>query len=118
MGLKHAGAFLALMALCAPAPAFDGVQTVFYVSIPLDRSASAPSFGLRLQDGREHRAIEFDTRMLRFLPAGGLEAKWLIAGAVALGAAAALQGDKRAEQRAELQSGPGASPQPCPQVCN
>lgn len=102
------------MALCAPAPAFDGAQTVFYVSIPLDRPASEVSFGLRLQGSREYQAIDLDTRMLRFLPLGGIEAKWILAGAVALGAAAALGSDKRAQAQAAAGAEP---PRPCPQTC-
>jgi hypothetical protein len=121
MALKQAGAFFALMALCTPAAAFDAAQTIFYVSIPLDRQSAPVSFGLRLQDGGEHRAIDIDSGMLRFVSAGGIEAHWILAGALALGAAAAVKGDRRAEQQAASapqQSAPSRPPQPCPQTCN
>jgi len=113
VGLKKTALFAALMALCAPAPAFDGAQTVFYVSIPLEGPSSRVSFGLRLQGNREYEAIDIDTRTLRFLPLGGIEAKWILAGAVALGAAAAIRSDKRAQTEATA----GAEPRPCPQTC-
>jgi hypothetical protein len=116
MGIKHAAALLASMALCSPAWAFDGAQTVFYVSIALDRQPSPVSFGLRLQ-GRDYRTLDIDTRMLRLVPLGGIEAKWLLAGALAVGAAAAVRGDKRAQQHAEQQAA-AAAPPPCPQPCN
>ena len=112
MGLKKTALFAALMAVCAPAPAFDGAQTVFYLSIPLDGPSSRVSFGLRLQGNREYQAIDIDTRML-FLPLGGIEAKWILAGAVALGAAAAIRSDKRAQAQATA----GAEPRACPQTC-
>lgn len=105
------------MAVCAPAPAFDGAQTVFYVSIPLDRPSSEVSFGLRLQGNREHQAVNIDSRVLRFVSLGGIEAKWILAGALAVGAAAAAKSDKRAEQRAQA-AAPAAQPQPCAQPCN
>jgi hypothetical protein len=121
MGLKHAGAFLALMALCAPAAAFDSARTIFYVSIPLAPQAAPMSFGMRLQGSREHQAVDIDARMLRLVSVGGIEAQWLLAGALAVAAAAAIGGDKRAEQQAaatpQPRTSPAPAPQPCPQVC-
>jgi hypothetical protein len=117
MGFKHAGALLALAALCTPAAAFDGAQTIFYVRIPLATHAAPLSFGMRLQGGREQEAIEIDERMLRLLPAGGAGAGWLLAGAVVVGAAVAISGDKRAQHRAEQQAGAAAPPAPCPENC-
>ena len=105
------------MTMRPPAWAFDGAQTMFYVSIPLDRPASAMSFGMRLQGSRDYQAVDIDSRMLRFVSLGGLEAKWLLAGALAVGAVAAAKGDKRAEERAAAAQ-PAARPQPCPQTCN
>ena len=113
MGLKKTALLAALMALCAPAAAFDGTQAVFYVSIPLQRQPSDLTFGLRLQGGREHQAIDIDARMLHFLAAGGVEAKWILAGAVALGAAAAISSDRKAAQRAAT----AEQAPPCPQAC-
>jgi hypothetical protein len=115
MSIKQAAALLAFMALGTPAAAFDSVQTIFYVGIPLERQAAPLSFGLRLQN-RDYQAVDIDTRMLHFFALGGIEAKWVLAGAVAVGAAAAARGDKRAEQRAAAHQ--PASPPPCPQLCN
>jgi hypothetical protein len=104
----------------SPARAFDGAQTIFYISIPLDRPASAMSFGMRLQGSRAHEAVDIDARMLRFVSVGGIEAQWLLAGALAVAAAAAIGGHKRAEQQAAAAPQPRApqAPQPCPQTCN
>jgi hypothetical protein len=122
VGLKKtfllAASMAALMAMLTPAWAFDGAQTIFYVSIPLDRPASAMSFGMRLQGSRDYQAVDIDSRMLRFVSLGGIEAKWLLAGALAVGAAAAAKGDKRAEERAAAAAPPAPKPQPCPQPCN
>ncbi len=112
MGIKHAGAFAALMAACAPASAFDGAQAIFYVSIPLDRQFSGVSLGLRLQGGREHQTLDLDRRMLRFLGGEGIEPGWMIAGAVVVGLLAARNADKQAAAQAAA-----APPPPCHHVC-
>jgi hypothetical protein len=139
MGLKHAAAIAALMAACAPALAFDladtGPTTVFYISIPLDANGLARkerefAYGIQLQGKREYQAVNIDSKMLNFLPLGGLEAKWIIAGVVAAGAAAAL-GSKDSSTTASLQAQQTQHQQqiqaqqaaqqpaePCPQVCN
>ena len=120
MGLKQAAAFAILISMGAPATAFDGAQTIFYVSIALDSRPSKMAFGLRLQGNREYQAIDIDSRMLRFVSLGGIEAKWLVAGAVAIGAAAAIGGDRRAEEQAAAsrqQAAASRQAQPCPQAC-
>ena len=148
MAPRQLAAIAALAAACTPALAFDardtGPSTMFYVSIPLESSLSRkerePVFGLQLQ-GREHQAINFDTRMLKFLGDGGIEAKWIVAGLVAVGAAAALGGgggggkggDAPAQtQQTQRSSQPASQPQtpqqppqqpqpprqPCPTRCS
>jgi hypothetical protein len=112
MGIKHAAAFAALMAACAPACAFDGAQTIFYVSIPLDRQFSGVSLGLRLQGGREHQVIDLDRRMLRLLDGNGIEPGWMIVGAVVVGLVAARNADKQAAAQAAA-----PAPPPCHHVC-
>src|SRR3982074_717436 len=70
-----------------------GVPSVLYfVSIPLDgvtRKDKEPIVGFALQGSRAYQAVRFDTRMMNFFGTG-LEAKWLLAGAVAAGGAVAV----------------------------
>jgi hypothetical protein len=98
MALTKWAAFAALMAVASPSLAFDlkdsGASTMFYISIPLDSSVARKdrewAYGLQLQGKREYQAVNIDSKMLSFLPMGGLEAKWIIAGVVAAGAAVAV----------------------------
>ena len=85
----------------------QSVPTVmYYVSIPLDASARKqrePVLGMMLQGKREYQGFNIDTRMLNLID-GGISAKFLIAGAVALGGMAAVAGGgKGAEQREQAQ---------------
>lgn len=98
MALTKWAALAALMAVASPSLAFDlkdsGASTMFYISIPLDSSVARKdrewAYGLQLQGKREYQAVNIDSKMLSFLPMGGLEAKWIIAGVVAAGAAVAV----------------------------
>ena len=68
-------------------------MTMFYVSIPLGGVTAkerAPAYGLALQGKRQYETIAVDTRTLHAFEGvlGGIEAKWLIAGAVVVGAGA------------------------------
>lgn len=98
MALTKWAAIAALMAVASPGLAFDlkdnGASTMFYISIPLDSSVARKdrewAYGLQLQGKREYQAVNIDSKMLSFLPMGGLEAKWIIAGVVAAGAAVAV----------------------------
>ena len=98
MALKKLAAIAAMMAVATPGFAFDsaytGTSTMFYISIPLENTASKKeqqwSAGLQLQGKREYQAVNIDSKMFNFLPLGGLEAKWIIAGVVAAGAAVAV----------------------------
>jgi hypothetical protein len=97
MALKKLAAIAALVAVATPSLAFDvkdtGPSTLFYVSIPLDSLARKDrelAYGLQLQGKREYQAVNIDSKMLNFLPMGGLEAKWIIAGVVAAGTAVAI----------------------------
>lgn len=130
MALKKLAAVAALVAVATPSLAFDvkdtGPSTMFYVSIPLDYSLARKdrelAYGLQLQGKREYQAVNIDSKMLNFLPAGGLEAKWIIAGVVAAGAAVALGSKDKAttsnlqtqqtqhQQAVEAQN---AAPSPC-----
>jgi hypothetical protein len=98
MTLKKLAAIAALVAVATPSLAFDvkdtGASTMFYISIPLDNSVARKdrewAYGLQLQGKRDYQAVNIDSKMLSFLPLGGLEAKWIIAGVVATGAAVAV----------------------------
>ena len=130
MALKKLAAVAAMVAAATPSLAFDtkdaGTSTMFYVSIPLDYSLTRKeqhwAAGLQLQGKREYQVVNLDSRMFNFLPMGGLEAKWIIAGVVAAGATAAVGGkDKsttaklQAQQASHQQAiGSGGTGAPCP----
>ena len=124
MALKKLAAIAALVAVATPSLAFDtrdqGSSTMFYISIPLDYSLTRKqqewSAGLQLQGKRDYQAVNLDSKMLNFLPMGGLEAKWIVAGVVAVGAAAAVASkDKGTTSQLQQQNAVSAQqPQNCP----
>lgn len=82
---------------------------MFYYSIPLEAGASkqdrAPGFGFSVQ-GRTHRYV-IDSRLMSRFDMGtlaGLEVKWLLAGAVAAGAAVAAGSSDGTRQQEQQQS--------------
>ena len=128
MALKKLAAAAAMLAVATSSFAFDtkdaGTSTMFYVSIPLDSNLTRKeqhwAAGLQLQGKREYQVVNLDSRMFNFLPMGGLEAKWIIAGVVAAGATAAVGGkdksttSKLQSQQAAHQQASGGSGVPCP----
>jgi len=101
MGVKPAAvaALLATAFASAPSNADDiqpqtaTPQTMFYVSIPLGGLSAkerAPAYGFALQGKRQYETLYVDTRTLSAFEGmlAGIEAKWLIAGAVVVGAGA------------------------------
>jgi hypothetical protein len=97
-----------------------GVPSVLYfVSIPIDgitRKDNEPVMGFALQGSRPFQAVRFDSRMMNFLGTG-LEAKWLLAGAVAAGGAVAVsRKDKSVTQQQRQQAQQQAQQPPCPKV--
>ncbi|TAK85843.1 MAG: hypothetical protein EPO20_08545 [Betaproteobacteria bacterium] len=135
MARMQIAAWLAALALSTPALAFDPADadssTVFYVSIPLDgglaRKDRVPVFGLRLQGKREYETLRIDTKLLNLLPgAAAIEAKWIVAGVLAAGAAVALGSrDKgtaqalnaqQAQTQQQQQQQQQQRQQPCPQT--
>jgi hypothetical protein len=65
-------------------------MTMFYVNIPLGGGTArqtAPSYGLAIQGRKQSETVLIDTRMFTFAEGllAGVEAKWLIAGALAVG---------------------------------
>lgn len=128
MGVRQVAALAAALAMCTPALASDlgdigpSPSTMFYVSIPLDAQSpkeQMPVFGLALQGRRQYETLRLDTRMLGVMPLGGIEAKWLIVGGVAVAAAVAVgKKDKDREQYyQEQQQQQQQQPEPCPQLC-
>lgn len=101
MGLKHYIAAFLLCLAATPAgaaepwdPRHNVTSLMYFVKIPLDARAPKerePVFGLVMRGSREREFVVLDTRMLNFID-GGISAKFLIAGAVALGAAVAVGG--------------------------
>ena len=69
-------------------------MTKFFISIPLDattRKDSAPNFGLQFQGSRPYQAVKIDYQTFKLLPGAmaAVEVKYVVAGAVAIGAVAA-----------------------------
>lgn len=97
MGTQHlAAAAAAVAATLFAAPAFTqelrAPMTSFYVSIPLDGSTRKEqqwNFGLQFQGLRPYQAVKVDYQTFKFIEGviAGMEAKYIIAGAVAVGAA-------------------------------
>ena len=110
MVFRKLAAAAALLAAATPAAAFDpGEQalTMFYISIPLDFQASRKSerqwsAGLQIQGKRDYQAFRIDSTMLNAFSLNDIDAKWMIAGLVTVGAAAAL-GSKDRKATNELQ---------------
>ena len=71
---------------------FRAPTTSFFVAIPLDGTTKKEqelNFGLQFQGLRPYQAVRVDYQTFKFLPAAiaAMEAKYIIAGAVAVGAA-------------------------------
>jgi hypothetical protein len=111
MALKKLAVAAAILAIATPSLAFDateaGASTMFYISIPLDFRLSRKeqqqwTAGLQLQGKRDYQAIRIDTRMLNYFSLNDVDAKWIIAGMVAAGAAVAI-GSKDKSTTSNLQ---------------
>lgn len=138
MGRKQLAAFAALACVATPSVAFDNPTQqsqgmMVYIALPLDGrnvKEQAPAYGLSFQGKREFETVRLDSRMFNFFGTG-LEAKWILAGVVATGAAVAVaskdkktsqayqqqqqvQAQQQAEQQAGGGSGGGTTPTPCP----
>ena len=100
MALKKLAAAAVMLAIATPSLAFDdareaGASTMFYISIPLDFQLSRKeraqwSAGMLLQGKRDYQAVRIDTRMLNYFSFNDIDAKYMIAGLVAVGAAVAI----------------------------
>jgi hypothetical protein len=100
MALKKLAAAAVMLAIATPTLAFDGAgeagaSTMFYISIPLDfqlprKERQQWTAGLQLQGKRDYQAVRIDSRMLNYFSFNDIDAKWMIAGLVATGAAVAI----------------------------
>ena len=129
MVIRKLAAAAALLAAAAPAAAFDpGEQplTMFYISIPLDFRPSRKaeqqwSAGLQIQGKRDYQAVRIDSTMLNAFSLNDIDAKWMVAGLVTVGATAALATKNKKttnelqQQQTQQQTTGGGSPAaPCP----
>ena len=92
----------ALICATAPCAAFDSISdslgqtsqgVTFYISVPLDAPRARDrtfGAGLLIQGKRQEQTYHFDSRLFNHFLGSGLEAKWIIAGVVAAGAAVAV----------------------------
>ena len=126
MGIKHvAVSAAAAAATLIAAPAFSqelrAPMTTFFVAIPLDASShkeQTPNFGLQFQGMKPYQSVKVDYQTFKFLPAAiaAMEVKYVVAGAVAVGAAVAVaKKDKQTSQSfAQQQADQKAA---CPSSC-
>jgi hypothetical protein len=126
MGIKHVAVMAAAAAATLiAAPAFSqelrAPMTTFFVAIPLDASThkeQAMNFGLQFQGMKPYQNVKVDYQTFRFLPAAiaAMEIKYIVAGAVAVGAAVAVaKKDKQTSQSfAQQQADQKAA---CPTDC-
>ena len=126
MLIKHlAVSAAAAAATLFAAPAFSQElvtpMTKFFVSIPLDATTKkdfAPNFGLQFQGMKPYQNVKVDYQTFKFLPAAiaAMEVKYIVAGAVAVGAAVAVaKKDKSTSQSfAQQQADQKAA---CPTEC-
>jgi len=126
MGIKHiAVSAAAAAATLIAAPAFSqelrAPMTTFFVAIPLDASThkeQTPNFGLQFQGMKPYQSVKVDYQTFKFLPAAiaAMEVKYVVAGAVAVGAAVAVaKKDKQTSQScAQQQADQKAA---CPSTC-
>lgn len=126
MGIKQLTLLAAALIASAPAHAEDQIQntvpmTMFYISIPLGAATARqqmPSYGLAIQGKRQYESIYVDNRMINTFAGAlaGIEAKWLIAGglAVAGGVYLSKKNDDRSSGYSGNQNNQQNSPPPPP----
>lgn len=130
-GKKQLAAFAALVCVATPSAAFDTLTqqapgVMFYFSVPLDaRNAKEHNLaaGLSIQGKRQYETVNIDSRMINNFIGGGIEAKWIIAGVVAAGAAVAVASKDKSTstsqqqaqaQQAQQQAQAQQNGEPCP----
>jgi hypothetical protein len=128
MAKKHLAALGTLLVAATPSLAFEpreasSTSTMFYVSVPLDgltRKQKEPVWGMQLQGKNDYQSVNLDSRMLNFMGMEAATAKWIVAGAVAAGAALAVarkdrktQNSYEQAQQQQTESGSVKPPEPC-----
>ena len=127
MGVKSltlvAAACAASLAAPCRAQELGAPMTMLFVEVPLAASSPSelrPNFGLQLQGSRPYQALRIDQRMFerfKLLPAvAGIEATWLIAGAVGVVAVASI-GHKDKSTTQQLDQQKQQQLEACPEVC-
>ena len=87
-----------LIGIAGPGAAFDNLSqssqgVTFYISLPIEARLprqEAFSAGLMVQGKRQEQSFYVDSKLFNHFLGSGLEAKWIIAGVVAAGAAVAV----------------------------
>jgi hypothetical protein len=127
MGAGKAAALAAALLVSAPLGAQelqDSIPTtMFYVSIPLGGATvreRMPSYGLAWKGRKQYETVYLDSKMLGFAPLAAIEAKWLIAGglAVAAGVYVSQKDDGRSDNYGNNQNNQQKSAPPPPPPCN
>src|SRR2546430_4794149 len=90
-----AAAAATLIAAPAVSQELRAPMTTFFVAIPLDASTHkefTPNYGLQFQGMKPYQSVKVDYQTFKFVPAAiaAMEVKYIVAGAVAIGAAAAV----------------------------
>ena len=126
MVIKHlavsaAAAAATLIAAPAFSQEFRAPTTTFFVTVPLDARSHkefTPNFGLQFQGSRPYQAVRVDYQTFKFLPGAlaAVEIKYVVAGAVAIGAVAAVS-HKDKKTSATFQQQQAEQKAACPEVC-
>jgi hypothetical protein len=114
-----AALFAATPCLADPYDAITTPMTKFYVSIPLGANTAKErtlTYGIAMQGSRPYETINIDNRLVNnFIgPLAAIEAKWVIAGAIAAGGAYAVS-RKNSDRSASYNQQQNA---PCPEPGN
>jgi hypothetical protein len=121
LAISAAAIAATLFAANAFSQELNAPMTKFFFSIPLDASSKkefVPNFGLQFQGSRPYQAVQVDYQTFKFLPAAvaAMEIKYIVAGAVAIGATAAIaHKDKGTSQSFQQQQ--QAQKDACPSTC-
>jgi hypothetical protein len=81
-------------------------SVLYFVSVPFggeSRRDREPRVGFALQGRRAYQSLRMDTRIFDFVGSGVVEAKFLIVGAVAAGAAIAMTGKDKSVETQQAQ---------------
>ena len=126
MGFRHFAVTAAVAAAFVAAPAQSqeinrAPMTTFFVAIPLDATThkeAGPNFGLQFQGSKPYQSVKVDYQTFRMLPAAlaALEVKYIVAGAVAVGAAVAVA-KRDSNKSATLASQQQQQAEACPVTC-